>query len=202
MARFCTPRDMSRAMCGPSRNLASPLHTVGQRPRWEPSWEPFAVDGCGQVWTPVELKAFPFGLCERLWTPTDTPWRSTDQKVGGSSPSGRAAETPAMAGFLSSAAVFDLRGLVGSLPGREPRPRWRGLEVEHSGRCRHGRDGLCRVWRRSARGSAVVGREGPAPPNLAVPCVEDLGIAVHIDRLIPAPVPHDEVQVRLPVRLT
>jgi hypothetical protein len=43
---------------------------------WEPSWEPTAVDGSG-----------------RLWTPVDTAWRSTDQKVGGSSPSGRATET-------------------------------------------------------------------------------------------------------------
>lgn len=37
----------------------------------------------------------------------DTAWRSTDQKVGGSSPSGRAAGTLLGRGFLSSAAELD-----------------------------------------------------------------------------------------------
>jgi hypothetical protein len=45
---------------------------------------------CGRLWTPVELKAFRFGLCGRLWTRVDTAWRSTDQKVGDSSSPGRA----------------------------------------------------------------------------------------------------------------
>jgi len=47
------------------------------------------VDSGGRVWTPVESKARLSGLCGRLWTAVDTAWRSTDQKVGGSSPSGR-----------------------------------------------------------------------------------------------------------------
>ena len=49
------------------------------------------MDCCGRLWTPVESGALRFGLCGRLWTLVDTAWRSTDQKVGGSSPSGRAA---------------------------------------------------------------------------------------------------------------
>ena len=55
---------------------------------WEPSWEPFAVDLCGRLWTPEESKASRSGLNGRLWTPVDTACRSTDQEVGGSSPSG------------------------------------------------------------------------------------------------------------------
>jgi hypothetical protein len=43
---------------------------------------------CGRLWTPVESKAFLSGLYGRLWTPVDPAWRSTDQEVGGSSPSG------------------------------------------------------------------------------------------------------------------
>jgi hypothetical protein len=58
--------------------------------RREPSWEPFAGDSSGRSWTPVVLKTFRSGLCALLWTLMDTAWRSTDQKVGGSSPSGRA----------------------------------------------------------------------------------------------------------------
>jgi len=52
------------------------------------------VDVCGRK---VESKPCRSGLCGRLWTPTDTAWRSTDQEVGGSSSSGRAAEIPAKA---------------------------------------------------------------------------------------------------------
>jgi hypothetical protein len=40
--------------------------------------------------------------CGRLWTAVDTAWRSTDQKVGDSSSPGRADESPAFAGVLSS----------------------------------------------------------------------------------------------------
>ena len=46
------------------------------------------MDLCGRLWTPVDTKACRFGLCGRLWTPMDTACRSTDQEVGGSSPSG------------------------------------------------------------------------------------------------------------------
>lgn len=48
------------------------------------------MDGCG---TAAESKAFRSGLFGLLWTPVDTAWRSTDKKVGVSSPSGRATET-------------------------------------------------------------------------------------------------------------
>jgi hypothetical protein len=67
---------------------------------WEPSWEPTAVDGSGRLWTSVESKASRSDVCGRLWTPVDTAWRSTDQKVGGSSPSGHATETLAAYGLF------------------------------------------------------------------------------------------------------
>ncbi len=93
-----TKPHMPRHSVGPCRNQSSLLHNAGQR-LWEPSWEPFAVDGCGRLWTPVESKASRSGLCGRLWTPVDTAWRSTDQKVGGSSPSGRALIALALQGL-------------------------------------------------------------------------------------------------------
>ena len=75
---------------------------------WEPSWEPFAGDSCGRLWTPMEWKACHSGPCERLWTPMDTAWRSTDQKVGGSNPSGRAERRPLLCrGFRLSTADVD-----------------------------------------------------------------------------------------------
>jgi len=64
----------------------------------EPSWEPFAVDLTGHAWTSVDSKARRCRLCGLLWAPRDTAWTSTDQKVGGSSPSGRAAEPPCYGG--------------------------------------------------------------------------------------------------------
>ena len=86
----------------------------------EPGWEPFAVDSCGRLWTSVEVKAFRFGLCGRLWTPVDAVRRSTDQKVGGSSPSGRATEPLLRRRFLSSPAEFDSPcAFVGQGRGRE-----------------------------------------------------------------------------------
>jgi len=67
--------------CSPSTAPSSECLNLFPRPRWEPIWEPTALDFCG-----------------RLWTPVDTAWRSTNQEVGGSSPSGRAAETPVLRG--------------------------------------------------------------------------------------------------------
>ena len=68
---------------------------------WEPSWEPFSMDPGGQPRTRVE-PGTPLTRRNGLsWTILDAPWRSTDQKVGGSSPSGRATETPARAGVSS-----------------------------------------------------------------------------------------------------
>jgi hypothetical protein len=64
-----------------------------------PSWEPFAVDSCDRAWTAVESKARRFGLCGLPGTPVDTVWRSTDQEVGGSSPSGRAERNPCVSRF-------------------------------------------------------------------------------------------------------
>lgn len=40
------------------------------------------MDRHGRLWTPMDMKAFRFGLCGRLWTPVDTAWRSTDQGLG------------------------------------------------------------------------------------------------------------------------
>ena len=57
------------------------------------------MDGCGRLWTPMELKASRSGLCGRLWTPVDGACRSTDQEVGGSSPSGCTNETLYGRGF-------------------------------------------------------------------------------------------------------
>ena len=48
------------------------------------------MDRCGRVWTPVESELLRSGLCGRLWTSVDGACRSTDQKVGDSSSSGRA----------------------------------------------------------------------------------------------------------------
>jgi len=57
---------------------------------WEPSWEPTSANSHRRPWTQTESKL----LCSRLnglrWTPRDAAWRSTDQKVGGSSPPERA----------------------------------------------------------------------------------------------------------------
>ena len=61
--------------------------------RWEPSWEPFAVDFYGRLWTAADIEAFGSGRYGRLWTPMDGLRPSTDQKVGDSSSSGRASKT-------------------------------------------------------------------------------------------------------------
>ena len=85
---------------------------------WEPSWEPPAVEWCGLLWTPVEPRAFRFGLCGRLWTPMDTAWRSTDQEVGDSS-----SAVVAIAGLLlsfgaghASRYIPGLRAILGTSP--------------------------------------------------------------------------------------
>jgi len=64
---------------------------------------------CGLLWTAVDSDGIerpslqPVGTA---WTAVDGAWRSTDQKVGGSSPSGCAVETLAPQG---------VRAKVGSL---------------------------------------------------------------------------------------
>lgn len=63
---------------------------LASRPGWEPIWEPFAVDWCGRVWTPADSEPFDSGRYGRLRTLTDAACTSTDQKVVGSSPAGRA----------------------------------------------------------------------------------------------------------------
>ena len=78
------------------------------------------MDSCGRPWTPVELRASRSGLCGRLWTLVDTAWRSTDQKVVGSSPAGRAGESLLRRGFLLSPAELDSPcAFVGPRLGRE-----------------------------------------------------------------------------------
>lgn len=67
------------------------------------------MDRCGRPSTPVELKALRFGLCGPLWTAMDAAWPSTDQEVGGSSPSGRATEVPASAGVSAGTGFADDR---------------------------------------------------------------------------------------------
>jgi hypothetical protein len=72
---------------------------------WEPCWEPFSVDSGGRLWTDVESGAVRSGLCGQAWALTDAAWRSTDQEVGGSSPSRRADGIPCATsgGFAASA---------------------------------------------------------------------------------------------------
>ena len=67
------------------------------------------MDGGGRVWTPAESKPCRSGPCGLVWTPVDGAWRSTDQKVGDSSSSGRAAETLALPcrGFVASGPTRD-----------------------------------------------------------------------------------------------
>ena len=99
-------------VAGPARSGRCQHFTITPGPRpstpwnpqhmalpWEPSWEPTAVDPCGRLWTPVESKALRSALCGRLWTPMDAAWRSTDQKVGGSSPFGHALKAYALHGL-------------------------------------------------------------------------------------------------------
>ena len=52
------PTQTFRAICGSPWKPMSLLHTAGQRPGWEPSWEPFGVDRGGRVWTLVEVEAY------------------------------------------------------------------------------------------------------------------------------------------------
>jgi hypothetical protein len=66
--------------------------------RWEPSWEPFAVDCCGRLWTTADSEPVGSGRYGPLRTPMDYLRPSTDRKVGDSSSSGRAAEAPAVQG--------------------------------------------------------------------------------------------------------
>jgi hypothetical protein len=47
-----------------------PLHKR-VTPHWEPSWEPFAVDWYGRLWTAMDMEAIRFGRCGRLWTAVD-----------------------------------------------------------------------------------------------------------------------------------
>jgi len=111
-----TPRALRLARTKPSSLQAHRCQCL----RWEPSWEPFAVDLCGRLWTPVESKALRFGLCGRLWTSVDGACRSTDQEVGGSSPFGRAPRPLALQGVLSlhgDVAVTLRGGLLGCLLG-------------------------------------------------------------------------------------
>jgi hypothetical protein len=65
------------------------------------------VDCRGRVWTPMDWEGFEFVLHGRLWTAMDTAWRSTDQKVGGSSPSGRALKHAQFVGILPCPAEPD-----------------------------------------------------------------------------------------------
>jgi hypothetical protein len=74
------------------------------------------VDLCGRLWTLMESRAFDYGPCGRLWTPVDSAWRSTDQEVGGSGPSGRATETPGRAGVSSRAGVVFMEAIGLLLP--------------------------------------------------------------------------------------
>ncbi len=69
--------------------------------RWEPSWEPFAVDCCGRLWTAMDSKAVGSGRYGRLRTAMDGLRPSTDQKVGDSSSSGRARDALYGKGFVA-----------------------------------------------------------------------------------------------------
>ncbi len=83
--------------------------------RWEPSWEPFAVDFYGRLWTPADYDPFVSGRYGPQRTAMDDLRPSTDQKVGDSSSSGRAAE--ALARQELRRASPSLFGSGGSLRG-------------------------------------------------------------------------------------
>ncbi len=69
--------------------------------RWEPSWEPFAVDFYGRLWTPADRIPLWSGRHGPPRTPMDGVRPSTDQKVGDSSSSGRATKAVAVYRFPS-----------------------------------------------------------------------------------------------------
>ena len=68
---------------------------------WEPSWEPFAVDCCGWLWTAADSEPVGSGRYGRLRTSVDGVRPSTDQKVGDSSSSGRASRALDGKGFVA-----------------------------------------------------------------------------------------------------
>ncbi len=86
--------------------------------RWEPSWEPFAVDCCGRLWMAMDSEPSCSGRYGLLRTPMDGVRPSTDQKVGDSSSSGRADRTVAVQGLRRVAvlAVFARRDLGSHSP--------------------------------------------------------------------------------------
>ena len=91
--QYRAPR--SRAMRSLSHRsglpMLSPSRTVcASCERWEPSWEPFAVDRCGRLWTSADCDPFDSGRYGRLRTAMDGLRPSTDQEVEDSSSSGRA----------------------------------------------------------------------------------------------------------------
>ena len=100
---------------------------LGRASCWEPSWEPFAVDLGGRLRTLVDSEALRSNAAGWLWTLVDGSWGSTDQKVGGSSPSGRAAETPAAAGVSAvrnwGAQSIGSRWPAGAVRGRQSSSR-------------------------------------------------------------------------------
>jgi hypothetical protein len=115
-----------------------PLHKR-VTPHWEPNWEPNVVDLYGLVWTAMDTKALRSNGCGRLWTPVDTPWRFTDQKVGGSSPSGRAAEAFAVQGLRS-----DRYATIARVPGDFWDVSWSTPEHDELHACWRAEEAL--VW--------------------------------------------------------
>ena len=102
--QYRAPR--SRAMRSLSHRsglpMLSPSRTVcASCERWEPSWEPFAVDRCGRLWTSADCDPFDSGRYGRLRTAMGGLRPSTDQKVGDSSSSGRATKALYGKGFVA-----------------------------------------------------------------------------------------------------
>ena len=95
------PSQTSRDIRRPLQKSASLGQDADHRPRWEPSWEPFAVDRCGRLWTARDSEPVGSGRYGRLRTPMDGLRQSTDQKVGDSSSSGGATKALYGKGFVA-----------------------------------------------------------------------------------------------------
>ena len=102
-ASFCAPSKTFRATCGPPRKPASLLYNTGQHPRWEPSWEPSALDCCDQLWTHMDMEAFVPGCvdgCGRPGTPLgDLRIRRLGVRILPSAPLAKTLRMPQVARF-------------------------------------------------------------------------------------------------------
>ncbi len=90
---------------------------LASRSRWEPIWEPIALDGCGRLWTGRPSGPGCVDGCGRLWTPFA---HLRIRRLGIRVPPGVPAEPLRERGFLLSPCEVDsLCEFVGPRMGRE-----------------------------------------------------------------------------------